>query len=79
MRKEYAYAASLEAATTSGELRLDDRMGGWIEVTKTLSGEWLVFNGLEVSLQYVYLRNQSNTAWYDYSSNSLGFGISTDF
>lgn len=79
MRKNYAYAANLEAASSTGALRQDDRMGGWIEITKALAGEWLVFDGLELSLQYVYLRNQSNTAWYDYSSNSLGFGISTDF
>jgi len=54
-------------------------MGGWLTVSKSIGGEWLLFDGLELTLGYVYLRNQSNTSVYDYHSNSLSLGISTDF
>ncbi|MCZ7556608.1 MAG: hypothetical protein M5R41_09420 [Bacteroidia bacterium] len=77
--KQYAYAASLDENGTAGPMRLDTRFGAWIEISKEIGGDWLLFQGMKLSLQYTYLRNQSNSTWYDYSGNNIGFGISTDF
>ncbi|MDX9757653.1 MAG: surface lipoprotein assembly modifier [Bacteroidota bacterium] len=77
--KTYAYPASLDYTDLSAPTREDERFGGYLTLEKTLSGSWLLFNGLTISLNYVYLRNQSNTTYYDYRSNALGLGVSTDF
>ncbi len=79
MGKQYAYAASLDEGGAAGPMRLDTRFGAWIEISKEIGGGWLMFQGMKLSLQYTYLRNQSNSTWYDYSGNNIGFGISTDF
>ncbi|MBN1448423.1 MAG: hypothetical protein JXA28_10875 [Bacteroidetes bacterium] len=76
--KEYDYPATLDYSDPAAALRSDDRMGGWLTVEKTIGGKWLLFSGLDLSLGYVYLRNQSNTSYYDYSSNALTFGIRTN-
>lgn len=78
MLKNYPYAADLNNATDS-DLRDDTRMGAWLELSSNLLDEWLLFSGLEVTLQYSYLRNQSNTSWYDYSSHNIAVGIGTEF
>ncbi|MFZ1731779.1 MAG: hypothetical protein WBQ23_15885 [Bacteroidota bacterium] len=79
IHKTYSYPSTLDYTDPAVPTRADDRMGGWLTVSKSIAGDWLFFNGLNLSLGYVYLRNQSNTSYYDYSSNSLSFGISTDF
>ncbi|MBE0644698.1 MAG: DUF560 domain-containing protein [Bacteroidetes bacterium] len=77
--KTYGYPSTLDYSDPSVPSRNDDRMGGWLTVSKAIGGNWLLFSGLDISLGYVYLRNQSNTSYYDYSSNSVTLGISTDF
>jgi hypothetical protein len=79
MDKRYAYAAWIDDAGAIGPTRKDQRQGGWIELRKSLGYEWLLFQGLDLTLQYTMIRNQSNSSWYDYSSSSISFGISTDF
>jgi hypothetical protein len=79
IHKTYAYPSTLDYTDPSVATRADDRMGGWLTVSKSIGGDWLLFNGLDLTVGYVYLRNQSNTSYYDYSSNSLSFGISTNF
>lgn len=78
-KKGYAYPASLDYSDLSAPTRADERFGGWLTLEKTLSGSWLLFDGFTIALNYAYLRNQSNTSYYDYRSNALGLGISTDF
>jgi hypothetical protein len=77
--KTYGYPASLDYSDPAAASRNDDRMGGWLTLEKSLAGSWLLFDGLDLTVSYIYLRNQSNTAYYDYSSNSISLGISTDF
>jgi hypothetical protein len=77
--KTYGYPASLDYSDPAAASRQDDRMGGWLTLEKSLTGSWLLFSGLDLTVSYIYLRNQSNTAYYDYSSNSISLGISTDF
>ena len=77
--KDYNYPATLDYADPFATLRNDERTGGWFRIGKRIGGAWLLFNGLDVSIGYSYLRNQSNTGYYDYSSNSLTLGIGTDF
>jgi len=79
LHKIYGYPSTLDYRVSDAAVRTDDRMGGWLTVSKSIGGEWLLFDGLELTLGYVYLRNQSNTSVYDYHSNSLSLGISTDF
>lgn len=79
LHKTYGYPSTLDYSVPDAAVRADDRMGGWLTVSKSIGGEWLLFDGLELTLGYVYLRNQSNTSVYDYHSNSLSLGISTDF
>lgn len=77
--KTYGYPASLDYSDPAAPSRQDDRMGGWLTLEKSLAGSWLLFDGLDLTVSYIYLRNQSNTSYYDYSSNSISLGISTDF
>jgi hypothetical protein len=77
--KSYGYPSTLDYSDPDVADRLDTRAGGWLTITKSLGGGWLLFDGLDLSLGYVYLRNQSNTSWYDYHSNAISLGISTDF
>ncbi|MBR9978428.1 MAG: DUF560 domain-containing protein [Bacteroidetes bacterium] len=79
MDKTYGYPATFDYEDPSAVDRSDERLGGWIGVSKSLAGDWLAFSGLNLSLGYVWLRNKSNTSYYDYSSNAVNFGISTDF
>lgn len=79
LHKTYGYPASLDDSDPTAPSRTDDRMGGWLTLSKSLTGNWLLFDGLELTLGYVYLRNQSNTTYYDFSSNAVTIGLSTDF
>jgi hypothetical protein len=75
--KRYSYPADFTGL--SDITRNDKRYGGYATISKTIGGSWLLFSGLELSLGYTYTRNESNTLWYDYSSNDIVFGIGTDF
>jgi hypothetical protein len=77
--KSYSYAAFIDEEGNGGGARADHRYGGWIQLQKPIVGEWLIFRGLDLSLHYMYLRNESNSPWYDYFSNTVGLGLSTDF
>lgn len=77
--KSYDYPATLDYSDADAASRKDDRFGGWVRIEKSFGGGFLLFNGLRISLGYVYMRNQSNTAYYDYSSNAVTLGMSTDF
>ncbi|MFA6235471.1 MAG: hypothetical protein WC824_14945 [Bacteroidota bacterium] len=79
LHKTYGYPSTLDYTDPSVASRADDRMGGWMTVSKSIGGDWLLFEGLDLSVGYVYLRNQSNTSYYDYSSNAMSIGISTNF
>ena len=77
--KEYDYPWNFDYTDAGAGLRTDERMGGWVTLQKPIAGDWLLFSGLNLSLSYVYLRNQSNTRYYDYYSNTLSMGLSTSF
>lgn len=77
--KEYDYPSNFDYSDPEQVLRTDERMGGWVTLQKPIAGDWLLFSGLNLSLSYVYLRNQSNTSYYDYFSNALSLGIGTSF
>lgn len=79
LHKTYGYPASLDNSDPAAPSRTDDRMGGWLSLSKSLAGNWLLFDGLELTFGYVFLRNQSNTTYYDFSSNAVSIGLSTDF
>ena len=78
-RKNYGYPGTLDYDTGADDPRTDDRYGGWLSISKALPGNLLMFSGLRLNLQYTYTRNMSNTMYYDYRSNYVGLGISTDF
>ncbi|MDT8323218.1 MAG: hypothetical protein RRA94_03820 [Bacteroidota bacterium] len=77
--KSYDYPSTLDYSDPNVESRQDDRIGGWLRIEKRFGGDWLLFNGLRLSLGYVHMRNRSNTSYYDYNSNALSLGMSTDF
>jgi hypothetical protein len=77
--KTYGYPYTLDYSVPDTDLRQDERSGGWVRVEKRFAGDWLLFSGLRLSLGYVYLTNDSNTAYYNYSSNAVSLGLSTDF
>jgi len=75
--KRYSYPADL--AEPASEQKKDLRYGSSVEVSKLLGGNWLLFSGLELSLAYAYIRNESNAAWYNYRGNDISFSIGTSF
>jgi hypothetical protein len=77
--KEYDYPYTLDYTTPDIDLREDTRSGGWFTFSKAIGGNWLMFNGLNLSLGYVYLRNVSNTTYYDFASNAVSLGMRTNF
>jgi len=77
--KNYGYPATLDYDTPGVDERSDMRSGAWMNLSKRVAGKWLLFTGLDLTLRYSWIRNQSNSAWFDYSANALSFGLSTDF
>lgn len=79
LAKRYDYPSTLDYTDPSVPSREDDRSGVWMRLEKRFGGDWLLFSNLRLSLGYVYMRNQSNTSYYDYASNAVSLGLSTDF
>ena len=79
LAKRYDYPATLDYSDPDAASRQDDRFGGWLRVEKRFAGNWLMFSSLRVSLGYVYMQNASNTSYYDFTSNAVSIGMSTDF
>ncbi len=79
LAKRYDYPATLDYADPETPSRQDDRLGGWLRIEKRFGGNWFLFSSLRLSLGYVYMQNASNTSYYDYRSNAINVGMSTDF
>jgi len=75
---EQAYT-SAEDTVGLGGLRVDDANNFFVSLKKTfyLKKHWL--NALSVDVHYNYIRNESNSYWYDYKNGVLGAGISWKF
>jgi hypothetical protein len=72
--KSYPYPASLDASA-AGPLRSDRRFGASLGVEKSIDGAWLLFSAPVVTLEYSYVRNQSNTTVFDYATHGVALGL----
>lgn len=77
--KNYDSPSDLDSPDSSTPLREDSRSGGWVSVVRNFGGNWLLFSGLRISLNYTFLNNDSNVDYYTYNSHAVGLGLSTDF
>ena len=76
--KQYPYPNNLDY-TSSAPDRADTRFGLTVSLEKSMDDSWFVFEGTTLMVEYLYQRNQSNTAYYDYHSNVITLGIETMF
>jgi hypothetical protein len=62
-----------------GGIRLDDRTNYYVKFTKTinLKRDWV--KSLRFNLDYSYIRNESNSYWYDYENALIGGGLQWNF
>jgi hypothetical protein len=62
-----------------GGIRLDDRANYYVKFTKTinLKKDWV--KSLRFNLDYSYIRNESNSYWYDYKNAVIGGGLQWNF
>ncbi len=75
---EQAYT-SAEDTLAQGGSRLDERSNLYLTLSKTLrfNKNWL--EALHFNLNYSYIKNTSNSYWYDYKNTILGGGIQWSF
>ncbi|HID40301.1 MAG TPA: hypothetical protein EYP36_12420 [Calditrichaeota bacterium] len=75
---EQAYT-SAEDSLALGGIRLDERGSYYVNFSKTLylNKNWL--KSLNFNLKYSYIRNESNSYWYDYKNAVFGGGIQWNF
>jgi len=71
--------SSAEDTLGLGGIRLDDRSSYYLNFSKTfyLNKNWL--NSLQFNINYSYIRNESNSYWYDYKNAVFGGGIQWKF
>ena len=80
--KSYISETAYESASdslASGGIRSDDQKTLYLNLSKKffVNKSWL--NSLELSLNYNYIRNASNSYWYDYKNNMLGGSLKWNF
>ncbi|MCD4693449.1 MAG: hypothetical protein K8R79_11080 [Calditrichales bacterium] len=70
---------SAEDSVGLGGIRLDDRGSCFVNFTKNfyLNKNWL--KSLHFNFNYGYIRNESNSYWYDYKNAVIGGGIQWKF
>ena len=70
---------SADDTTGLGGIRLDDRNYLSFNLSKSfkINTNWL--NLFSININYNYIRNTSNSYWYDYKNKVLGAGIQFDF
>ena len=75
---EPAYSTA-EDTVGIGELRLDDQINYFIDLSKTfyIKKNWA--KSIKFNLYYSHTNNESNSYWYNYKSTSLGGGIQWSF
>ncbi len=75
---ELAYT-SAEDSVAQGGPRLDDRSNLYLNLSKTVhfNKNWL--EALHFNLNYSYIKNTSNSYWYDYKNTIWGGGIQWSF
>ncbi|GAB4363566.1 MAG: hypothetical protein Kow0042_01540 [Calditrichia bacterium] len=79
--KDYtAQGTYLDAETFSADiLRRDIFRNGWLYIEKPLFFPGKSGSGMNIYLQYQWLRNGSNSYWYDYQGQSIALGIEMSF
>ncbi len=75
---EHAFV-SAEDSTGSGGLRADDGLNWFVSLQKTFYFKKNWIQALQFELNYNYIRNQSNSYWYDYKNTIIGGGITWQF
>ncbi|KAA3610070.1 MAG: hypothetical protein D8M58_07465 [Calditrichaeota bacterium] len=75
---EQAYTSSQDTSAEGG-IRLDERKYYYLKLSKTLhlKKDWV--KSLHFNLDYSYIRNESNSYWYDYKNAVIGGGIQWNF
>ena len=70
---------SAEDSVGLGGIRKDDQQIYYITLSKTIfiKKQWL--NSLKLNLNYNYIRNESNSYWYDYKNATIGGSVQWHF
>ena len=61
------------------ELREDTRKNAWVTLQKKISSKFLGSNNISVNLTHQWMKNESNSYWYNYKSTYTGLGLSINF
>ena len=75
---EPAYSTA-EDTVGIGELRLDDQMNYFVDLSKTFHIKKTWAKSIKFNLYYSHTNNESNSYWYNYKNTSLGGGIQWSF
>ena len=79
--KNYVSEVAFESAedTTGIGIRADDQNSFFVNFTKTFyfNKNWI--NSLQFNLNYNYIRNESNSYWYDYENAVISSSIQWTF
>jgi hypothetical protein len=70
---------SAEDSVASGPVREDQRSFIYLNLSKTINFNKSWINNLDLSLNFNYGRNESNSYWYDYKNSVFGGGITWKF
>ncbi len=81
--KHYLYEIDLLTddtdVTGSADDRRDDYSGILANVSRSFDTSILVFNGIELTLSYYYINNNSNSPFFNYYGNSVNFSVEAGF
>jgi len=82
MKKKYVSELAYESAEDSvamGPIRSDDQTNYHINLSKSFFPRKSWLHNLKLNLNYAYMRNKSNSYWYDYKNSVYSGGLNWNF
>jgi hypothetical protein len=75
---EQAYLSAEDSVGLGGS-RKDTYRNQFVTLSKTIAVNKNWLTSLQLNLNYIYIRNTSNSYWYDYKNNMIGGGLQWNF